>query len=512
MKIKTKITILLLVLIAIGCSKEEDETPVVVQSDAKQITSFVFNAADNAALDSSLTAAIDEAAKTISASVPFGTDVSALTPTVSVSAKASVSRTGAQNFSSSITYTVTAEDDTSVRYAATITVLDLENSAPLEFDLIALSDNTDAVDLYPTFSWNATTDPDGDTITYDLYLGEDENVEQLYAENLADTTFEVTERLGLLQEYTWRVVAKDPDGASVSTAINMFTTRTINFDEITENAQFTGRRGHSSIVFDNKMWVIGGFTTSEHKNDVWSSEDGISWTQVTDAAAFSARRHHTSVVFDSKMWVIGGTGSERANDVWYSTDGITWTEATSNAAFTERYNHTSIVFDDKMWLIGGQIESNVRLNDVWFSEDGVTWSEADVTSPFPAREAHTSVVFDNKMWVIAGFGQGDRNDAWYSTDGIVWTEATNEAPFSERHGLSTVVFDNKLWVIGGINRFFERRNDIWFSKDGITWEEATSAAPFTERWYHSSLVFKDEVWVIGGDDDNGRVNDVWNFD
>jgi hypothetical protein len=76
--------------------------------------------------------------------------------------------------------------------------------------------------------------------------------------------------------------------------------------------------GHQSVVFDEKMWVIGGFADS-NKNDVWSSTDGISWTTATDEAAFSGRDDHQSVVFDEKIWVIGGDDNlDRQNDIWYS--------------------------------------------------------------------------------------------------------------------------------------------------------------------------------------------------
>ena len=44
---------------------------------------------------------------------------------------------------------------------------------------------------------------------------------------------------------------------------------------------------------------------------------GNAWTQATAAAPWPARNRHTSVVFDDKMWVFGGfgEGSEVFNDV-----------------------------------------------------------------------------------------------------------------------------------------------------------------------------------------------------
>jgi hypothetical protein len=54
---------------------------------------------------------------------PKGTVVTSLTPTIVVSEKATVSPTGAQDFTNSVTYTVTAEDGTTKKtYTATATV------------------------------------------------------------------------------------------------------------------------------------------------------------------------------------------------------------------------------------------------------------------------------------------------------------------------------------------------------------------------------------------------------
>ena len=41
---------------------------------------------------------------------------------------------------------------------------------------------------------------------------------------------------------------------------------------------------------------------------MWYSTDGINWEQATRSInVFPARKEHTSLVYDDKMWVIGGT-------------------------------------------------------------------------------------------------------------------------------------------------------------------------------------------------------------
>jgi len=277
----------------------------------------------------------------------------------------------------------------------------------------------------------------------------------------------------------------------------------------TANASFSGRRGHASVVFDNKMWVIGGQDTGgAYRNDVWYSSDGATWTQATASASFSKRFYHTSVVFDNKMWVIGGyNNSVNFNDVWYSSDGVTWTRATANASFSGRRGHASVVFDNKMWVIGGYNGSS-NLNDVWYSSDGATWTQATASASFSGRSIHTSVVFDNKMWVIGGYDTANLNDVWYSSDGATWTRATANASFSGRERHTSVVFDNKMWVIGGYDT--ANLNDVWYSSDGATWTQATPSASFYTRAYHTSAVFDNKMWVIGGY--NGSyLNDVWYY-
>ena len=172
------------------------------------------------------------------------------------------------------------------------------------------------------------------------------------------------------------------------------------------------------------MWIIGGKNGSGNGlNDVWSSTDGTTWTEVTSTAAFSPRRDHTSVVLNNKIWVIGGyDGSSFLNDVWSSPDGITWTRNTV-APFSERVFHTSVVEGGLIWVIGGTDNVNY-FNDVWSSPDGTTWTQAPTTTVFPARELHTSVVYSNMIWVIGGADSGvPLNDVWFSSATPVSTPA-----------------------------------------------------------------------------------------
>jgi hypothetical protein len=87
------------------------------KSSEKQITAFSF-----AALNPVVSASIDQASRKITATVPADADLTKLVPTITVTAKATVSPASgvAQNFSSPLSYTVTAEDGSRQVYEVSV--------------------------------------------------------------------------------------------------------------------------------------------------------------------------------------------------------------------------------------------------------------------------------------------------------------------------------------------------------------------------------------------------------
>jgi hypothetical protein len=84
----------------------------------KAISSFNFNS-----LSPTVTGTVDENAHTVSLTVPYGTNVTSLSPTISITgASVSPSSGSAQNFTNPVTYTVTASDSSTQAYTVTVTV------------------------------------------------------------------------------------------------------------------------------------------------------------------------------------------------------------------------------------------------------------------------------------------------------------------------------------------------------------------------------------------------------
>jgi hypothetical protein len=102
-----------LIMVITGCSsKGGDETTPEPLSSAKAITAFSLDG---------VIGTIDEAAKAIAVTMPFGTNVTNLTPTITHTG-ASINPTTAQDFSSQVYYTVTAANSSTAIYTVTVAV------------------------------------------------------------------------------------------------------------------------------------------------------------------------------------------------------------------------------------------------------------------------------------------------------------------------------------------------------------------------------------------------------
>ncbi len=184
--------------------------------------------------------------------------------------------------------------------------------------------------------------------------------------------------------------------------------------QATANAEWGVRNGLGSLVFDDKLWVLGGGCEPAvyFYNDVWYSANGASWTRATASAGWSERAYHAPLVFGNKMWVLGGEAwPGYYNDVWCSTNGTNWTQTVPEAAWSKRAYHSSVEFGGKMWILGGYTPFSTPnlLNDVWNSADGVAWQCATSSAAWSGRCSHCSVVFDGRIWILGGWdGAGGR--------------------------------------------------------------------------------------------------------
>ena len=96
-------------------------TPAALSSD-RAITTFSLHLTSLTSADGT----IDEGTKTIAMNVPIGTTVTAIAPTITTTGKSVSPASGTtQDFTAPVTYTVTAEDGSTMDYTVTVTKLQL---------------------------------------------------------------------------------------------------------------------------------------------------------------------------------------------------------------------------------------------------------------------------------------------------------------------------------------------------------------------------------------------------
>lgn len=193
-----------------------------------------------------------------------------------------------------------------------------------------------------------------------------------------------------------------------------------NWTQVTAAAPWQARNAQSMVVFDAgtgsgpQMWLIGGINSGgSAMHDVWYSSDGANWIQATANAAFPIRYAHSSVVYGNQMWVIGGYGGSYLQDVWSSSNGLIWNLATG-AAFPVRAYQSSLVFNNQLWALGGSNGS--PLNEVWFSP-----------APPPISWFYNSYIYQSGGSSNAGIWQ-TVNGAAETTDAVTLSYSGGSIP------------------------------------------------------------------------------------
>jgi hypothetical protein len=319
------------------------------------------------------------------------------------------------------------------------------------------------------------------------------------------------------------------------------------WQNVTVQGAFAGRDGAGLLSYNNKLWLLGGWNASTAvfplttTNEVWNSTDGQHWTLVkpntSGTALFNAAtdwegRHMAGwVVFQNKLWIVGGDSNQchYQTDAWSSGDGVNWTQVANQVPWGNRVLFYTLVFNNRIWVMGGQTlvlddcpgypQPETFYNDVWTSADGANWSQVMPTGPIWGTRGVIcgAVVFNGRMWVIGGgtYGQPQYvyNDVWSSSDGMNWTRVIANAPWQPRIYHDIAVFDGRMWVIAGHAANGDGNlADVWSSADGVKWTRVPST-PWLARHAASVAVFKGALWLTGGTTDlNGSQDDVWKLD
>jgi len=181
---------------------------------------------------------------------------------------------------------------------------------------------------------------------------------------------------------------------------------------VTNTPAFIAAVNHDLVVFNNRLFLITRSIIEPEHTSVWSSTNGLDWDLETDNA-FSGREEFSAIVFNNAIYVLGGfdptdSALPITNEIWTSTNGSSWSQLTTNTIFTPRYAHTATVYNNKVFVAGGigRNPSFGILGSLWFSEDMVNWFEHEPFTSEIGITDHSALVFDDKLWLFFGIEGG----------------------------------------------------------------------------------------------------------
>jgi N-acetylneuraminic acid mutarotase len=450
----------------------------------------------------------DQAARTIAATAPHGTDVTALVAKfvlagkgVTVNGVPQVSEVTANDFTRPVSYVVTAVDGSTATYVVTVTSASVAPPAPTGVQAVAgfaqaqvswaASPSAWSYSVY--YSTSAAVSPAGAAGVIRTPQGS--GVTSVPVGPLAIGTryyFVVTADDGTLSSapssppatalptasttWTW-VAGSDP--SSVSTGV--YGTRGVPADG---NVPPPRERAMTWRGTDGSLWLFGGArrgaSGTSHFNDLWRF-DGQRWTWVNGANV------------PNQAGVLGCPGAREG--------GATWTDASGN-----------------LWLLGGAgrdaLGALTSLNDLWrYTVASNSWSWMSGSATGDARG-----VYGTRGAVGAGNIPGARDGAvaWVTASGggTVWLFGGNGLDSAGTRGHL-----NDLWRFDGTRW-------TWMAGSNLVDAPGTSGTPGTPGAANAPGARSDgaawtdasgALWLFGGQGHDAAgswiaFDDLWRFD
>lgn len=231
------------------------------------------------------------------------------------------------------------------------------------------------------------------------------------------------------------------------------------------------------------------------------------------------RIHHTSVQYEDFMFVFGGRSTEEeylgdltcfhfATRSWSSIEN-------ENACVVPRHSHTSVVYGDSMFVYGGKSKTGVLEDLVEFKFETQSWStiQGDGTKP-GTRYGHSAVIHENAMYIFGGRDNDDKthNDIFeFRFDTLRWTKITPGGhPPPPRFYHSLVVFKDSIYLFGGSDGSAKLSDFFEYKIKGKSWSPVIVSPSPSPRDGHTAVTFQNSMYLAGGGDTH--LMEIFEFD
>jgi N-acetylneuraminic acid mutarotase len=258
------------------------------------------------------------------------------------------------------------------------------------------------------------------------------------------------------------------------------------------------RSAHALAATDTDLLVVGGTGGVESAKPILEVErfDGATWRTETVLPG-EGLNAPAAVVFEGKLWVIGGFGTTSnvpvATVSVYDLGSHAWSEAPPLPA--PRGGHAAIVFGGRIHVLGGGNSVSTLADHCDFDPATRAWRERAPLSR--SKGSPAAVVFEGKLWAIGGrSGMEDFGDVeCFDDETNRWTAGP---PIEARGTAGAVVYQGTIWVVGGESQAQGRclASVLRFDPAQRRWAEAIPLP--NARNYARTALLGDAFFVVGG--------------
>lgn len=259
--------------------------------------------------------------------------------------------------------------------------------------------------------------------------------------------------------------------------------------------QPSARFGHSQIVYENKVYIFGGWDGKHTLNDFWEFDpDRKQWTRVIEHTRVAPRYRHTAMTYNNFMVIFGGVDNSqsRYNDIhmfdfslriWIRVIVLGQSPSPRTFHRVDQIEQKTALLGNQMLLVGGF--DGDKLNDLW----SISLKELKSISPSTSLMPHKPKNAYEKL-EIPDFSQSkmtplkskpeirkklnDTKGVWTKISSPYGTERNSQEP-EERTGHSLIFDGEYLLVLGGVNSksiclemgsidCFDFKRQVWFKR------------------------------------------------
>ncbi len=270
----------------------------------------------------------------------------------------------------------------------------------------------------------------------------------------------------------------------------------------------TPRSGHSTVVLNGEIYVVGGAFTGGLTNTV-EIDDPVSnqWRAGSSVPLTGNQSVNNAAVVDGVLYVdIFGSNSIQA------FNGTSWTTVTPNQGFDGSFGDTNAATYTHPGLgpIIVGVESGGSLDPVGFAPAQNIWIDAPSRNVIEWLRPAVAVLGD-QMYVIGGFGSGTPRGALDSVErhGLedeIWTTTGIAEMGTKRDGAAVATLGGRIYVFGGnpVSCGFGNNCNIGaafrtaevYDPVANTWTPITSM--FAARTDAAAVALNGDIYVIGG--------------